>query len=64
MNKAQKKIAGIFCFILSGVLFFGLAGSIPVDSSYLDELFGDVRLYASILLIGAGIIILKGNKHE
>jgi len=63
MNKPQTKIAYWTCFILAAVLlaqaFYFRFLEISIEGA-----FGDNKFYIAIVLIGAGLFLMRGSKRE
>ena len=69
MNKTQKIIIVVFCFILAGILIYGacVRGFYHLTTygvwRKLDQFdrvtfFNDIRIYLAIVFIGAGVFFI------
>jgi hypothetical protein len=66
MNKTQREILYITCFVLGVALIFGAGAEYTGYSAPLDlfswDLFASLKFYLGLVSIGAGFFFLKGNK--
>jgi len=63
MNKAQKKIIIILCFILAGLLIIGVFIDWSINGFYIDKYynpFSDFKVYTAVILIALALFLRKG----